>query len=171
MPSGITVHVGPASGHRFHPSSSVYQVFPSLGMFETNDNFVLVAVTDRAVDHGHAETTVFKCDKTGATEAWGGLDGGAEALPPAKRVVGRHDHAAALANLGSDGYLIVDSEDLPEIRAIGMNHAKKEASEKLALSESCAEDYASNNWGIFAAMHLVRTGKVKPLALSHNDVG
>lgn len=161
MPSGIAVCLG-AADHRWHAGSQLFQLYPSLGQFEGQDDRVVAACTPAAVDHGACETPVFRCDTRGETMLFGGLDGGAEALSPAQRIVGRHDAHAALANL-SGGYIVVTSDQLQALRPTAAAHARDFAQEKLRMRLADAEDYAHNNWGLFAAQHLAAETSQQPI--------
>jgi hypothetical protein len=170
MPTGIAIKLGPAPADRFQPGSAVYRLWPSLGMSETRDNHVVVAFSAATVDHLLPETTVFKSDEHGNTALYGGLDGGAEAIGPTQRIVGRCDPEAALANLAGSGYVVVDQEDLPDIEPAALLSAETFAKTELKLSEADARDYALNNWGMFAARHVVESGWYPNPVQSNNDL-
>lgn len=109
-PYGLAVLVGTPSGH-WHPGTGVYALCPrptfNLAGYLMPIQFVVVATSPAASDHGKPETTVFACkDRQGNLFARQGLDDGGELLEPQHRIVGRCDAAAALAAL-EDGYGIV----------------------------------------------------------------
>lgn len=158
MPHGIAIRRGPAPAN-FYAGSMIFQLYPSLGTFEGVDDHVVVAYSPAAVDHGCAETSVFKCEADGKVTRWQGLDHGAEALTPRERIVGRFDVEAALANLAGSGYLEVPEDDLPALRELAMAQAAAYGQAKLRMSAEEAKGYAGDNWGIFAAMHLVASGR------------
>jgi hypothetical protein len=168
MPAGIAVCINTAPA-QLHSGSAVYRLYPSLGNDDGQDNHVVVAVTPAASDHGLQETTVFKCDEQGLTQTWNGVDGGAEALAPDQRIVGRLDHVAALANLAG-GYLIVPAKHLANIREKGENLAQHAAKTTLKLDECAQRDYALENWGFFAAHELVRCQERQEPMRSRNHV-
>lgn len=115
----------------WHKGSALYRVDPPVevnyGGFLDETAYVIVAVTPETVDHGRKETTIFAACEDGGTYRPSDpeaplmhcglpehffedchrlhLDGGAELLAPEQRIVGRYDHAAALANL-EGGYTI-----------------------------------------------------------------
>lgn len=151
MARGVAINLGSAKVGNFQRGSAVYRLWPSLGQHENADAHVVVAVTNAAIDHGLPETTVFKSDEQGGTALYGGLDGGAEALEPRQRIVGRHDHAAALANLAG-GYLIVSHECLLDIQSAACQHAAAYARKMLKMTDTEAAAYASTNWGMFAVL-------------------
>lgn len=105
----------------FRPGSALYKVGPPAEVndmgFLTETHFVVVAVTDEAVDHGKPETTIFAATKKGrlfsskyANAYFEDLAGAYEEmdlLGEGRRIVGKKDHAAALKALG---YRIVDDE-------------------------------------------------------------
>jgi hypothetical protein len=131
---------------------------PSCGQDPGRNQYVAVAVTPRAVDHGQPETTAFFTSVAGDPSEYGGL-GQAEALIGGRRIVGSQDIEAALANLG---YLEVPAERLTELCAIGTEDAKRWAEENKVLD---AQGYARDNWGMFAARHLVhKEGVAAPVA-------
>lgn len=156
MPSGIAVRIKDVELRKFFTGSALFRLYPSLGMSEDEDNHVVVAFSPAAVDHGVRETSIFKCDASGRTARWGGLDGGAEALAPCERIVGRYDVEAALANLGGAGYLEVDVEQLEGLRTLAMAQAAIFCETRLTKTTQDVQDYAANNWGMFAAMYLVQ---------------
>lgn len=165
MPQGIAIRVG-AAPDRFYPGSDIYQLFPSLGQFEGRDDHVVVALSPRAVDHGQKETTIFRCTRDGKLEPFTSFDNGAEALERHQRIVGRHDAQAALANLGGTGYLVVQAQELPALKAIALAQAEAFAREKNFLSP---QEYASDNWGLFAGHHLVSAGQRDPAVRCTNE--
>lgn len=159
MPAGIAVKTQATPPKTMSSSSAVYRLYPSLGTKDCEDNHVLVAYTAWAIDHHEPETTVFKCDSLGNSGRYGGLDGGAaEAIAAALRIVGRLDPDAALANLGN-GYLVVSDEKLVELERVGKADAQAYAQKKLFFKDADATEYAFENWGLFAAMHLIVTGQ------------
>ena len=168
MPAGIAVCINTAP-EQMHSGSAVYRLYPSLGNADGQDSHVVVAVAPAASDHGLQETTVFKCDEQGLTRKWNGIDAGAEALAPYERIVGRLDHAAALANLAG-GYLIVPAKRLANIREVGENLAQHAAKAELKLDECAQKDYALENWGFFAARELVRCQERQEPVRSRNHV-
>jgi hypothetical protein len=163
MAHGIAVPLGAAPLTRFREGSQLYRLYPSLGEFEHVRSVVTVAVTGAAVDHGYPETTVFFTDEMGDAEHYCGLQG-AEALAREHRIVGRHDVAAALRNLR---YLPVTADRLEDLRTKGLALALAFASSSGYLDP---EDYAANNWGMFAAKHLVENEGVEDLPQASNDV-
>lgn len=169
MPQGIAVRIGPAPS-RFYAGSDIYQLFPSLGQFEGQDDHVVVAITPCAIDHGLRETTVFRCMPDGSIPPHLGLDYGAEALAKSQRIVGRYDAHAALANLSGAGYLVVDAESLAPLKALALKRAQAFAQEKLSLNRAHARAYANDNWGLFASEHLVESGIHDPPSRSTNHV-
>lgn len=158
---GIAIRRGDAPS-RFHVGSALFQLQPSMGLDAGFNNFVVVAVTPQAVGHGGPETTAFYSSSQGCTKLYGDL-GTAEVLTARERIVGRQDTAAALANLR---YLEVPAEREADLHAIGQAAAKAWASEKGVLDP---QDYADNNWGLFAARHLSDEGaQLSPI--EHNSV-
>ncbi len=154
MPSGIAVRVDNVDLHGFYRGSALFRLYPSLGMTEDDDNHVVVALSPAAADHGLPETTVFRCDATGNPARWGGLDRGAEALLPNARIVGRFDIEAALANLGA-GYMVVNADEVLALQSIAVGQAQACCRQRITRNEEAVRDYAANNWGWFAARHLV----------------
>lgn len=150
MPQGIAVLVGPASENMFR-EGYLYRIYPSLANTDDVDNHVVVARTRNASDHGYAETTVFLTDSSGSTH--GMLDRGAEALLRHRRIIGRIDVPAALANLGN-GYFEVSPQELPSLRQQAHQAAVAFGEQRLAMRNQGALDYADDNWGLFAAMQL-----------------
>jgi hypothetical protein len=165
---GLAVQIGPA-GPAWHAGSLLFQLFPSMGQDEGQDDFVVVACTPAAVDHGQPETTIFKTDIQGRTERFGGLDHGAEALTLRHRIVGRHDADAALANL-QGGYFAVTWLELEGLRPGAIESARKYAAESLSLGDADARDYAHNNWGMFAAQALDASATRPSMMSSTNHV-
>lgn len=158
MPHGIAIRRGPAPAN-FYAGSTLFQLFPSLGTFEGVDDHVVVAFSPATVDHGHPETTVFKCEADGSVQLWRGLDHGAEALAPRERIIGRFDIEAALANLTGSGYIEVAAEDVDDLKALALEKGAAYGQGKLGMNVREAQAYASDNWGMFAAMHLVASGQ------------
>lgn len=158
MPAGIAIRKGPAPD-RFYAGSALFQLFPSLSTFEGRDDYVVVAHSPSASDHGLPETTVFKCDSRGGVSAWGGLSQGAEALLPHQRIIGRFDIEAALGNLSGTGYFEVAEVDLEALKQTAYALAKAYGLETFFMDDRDACSYAAENWGHFAARHLVATGQ------------
>ncbi|KWT98045.1 MULTISPECIES: hypothetical protein [unclassified Variovorax] len=163
MAHGIAVSLGTPPLNRFREGSQLFRLHPSLGEYEDIKNIVTVAVTGAAVDHGHPETTVFFTDEQGDAGHYLGL-GFAEALPREHRIVGKHDVYAALRNLR---YLPVGADRLPELRTKGHELALAFATSSSYLDP---EDYAANNWGMFAAKYLVENEGLEDLPPVANKV-
>ena len=166
MPQGIAVHLGAAPEHLYH-LGQLFRVYPSLGNSEDADNYIVVASTNRTVDHGQGETTIFATDSTGDTHNM--LDHGAEVLDRDRRIVGAVNVRAALANL-RNGYYEVSQEELPPLRAKAHQEALEFAQNRLAMRNAGARDYADNNWGLFAAALLEKDPSRPPLTQTRNSV-
>jgi hypothetical protein len=99
---------------KWHPGSAVYKVDKPVEVndcgFLTETEFVIVAVTPEASDHGEPETAIFAAQKFGkGFGVWKGypLDDTTTDLLWDKKVVGKQDHQAALDRL-QGGYRIVE---------------------------------------------------------------
>lgn len=149
MAYGIAVLQGPASPQYFREGSQLFRLFPSKGNDEQTKAWAVVAFGSGA-DHGFKETTVFEVSPDGALQRWS-----AELLAPHERVIGRHDVDSTLANLG---YLPVTPAEADVLRGPAMEAAARYARERFRGDETDAQDYAENNWGLFAAQGLVSSG-------------
>lgn len=150
MASGIAVLHGPASPKYFREGSQLFRLFPSKGNDEQTKAWAVVAFGSGA-DHGFKETTVFEVAPDGALQRWS-----AELLEPHERVIGRHDVDSALANLG---YLPVTLAEAEALRGPAMDAAARYARERFRGTAADTQDYAENNWGLFAAQQLVSSGQ------------
>jgi len=150
MAYGIAVLHGAASPQYFRPGSQLFRLFPSKGNDEQTKAWAVVAFGSGA-DHGFKETTVFEVSPDGALQRWS-----AELLDPHERVIGRHDVDSALANLG---YLSVTPTEAEALRGPAMAAAVRYARKRFGGEETDAQDYAENNWGLFAAQGLVSSGQ------------
>jgi hypothetical protein len=88
----------------WHEGCALYYVEPAIDAFHGGyygfTHYVVAAYTPHAADHGKPETTLFAGSRTGQTYRLTALDGEAEVADGACRIVGKNDHAAALAVIG-----------------------------------------------------------------------
>ena len=147
MTNGIAVHVFTKES-----KEPVFRLYPSLGMDEDTKQFV---VSKSVTDGAQPYETLVACNATGSSAQY--LD--AEALTPRLRIVGQGDVRQALNNLG---YIVVDKAHLDELQTIGVTGALTWY--QANILGPGAQEYADNNWGLFAAQHLVTQQKaLRPL--------
>lgn len=84
--------------------TTLYYVEPAVdafdGGFYGSTHYVVAAYTLHASDHGNPETILFVGSRTGQTYRLTTLDGEAEINGAHTRILGKCDHAAALAKIG-----------------------------------------------------------------------
>lgn len=169
-PFGIAVNLGPAAP-AFYAGSTRFKLYPSMSEFEEVDAHVVVAFTPGAVDHGLPETTIFRCASDGSRIPGMGLDDGAEVLSNCERIIGRYDADAALANLSS-GYYQVSEAECRSLKPGALRSARDCAQNQLSMSRRDANDYARNNWGMFAARAVAKShGRPAMLRTINNVFG
>jgi hypothetical protein len=120
-------------------------------MDETSHQYVMAKEVTGTRAAPRAHVTLMFCDEGGNTAMYAN----SEALPPSLRLVDREDTDQMLANLG---YIVVEPETVRELQVIGM--AAAIAWYRANLSVTGEQDYANNNWGLFAAQYLVDSVKV-----------
>ena len=145
MTSGIAVRLPTPEGITDQPPP-MYRLYPSRGMDEASHQFVVAKMVPAREGVPQPHLTLMFCDASGNTGPYVET----EALPSQYRLVDNEDVDQTIANLG---YVLVMPEDLPELEVIGKTAAVAWYRENISVPGE--QDYAENNWGLFAAEHLI----------------
>lgn len=167
MAQGIAIYISEAPAEHFI-AGKLFRIFPSLSNFEDNRNYVVVAFSPRARDHGQSETTVFATEESGKPVTC--IDCGAEELSREERVIGPFNVSTALANLRG-GYHEVTEAELPALRKEAYQKALAFSSTHMRMRERDSQEYADNNWGLFAAFILDADPARPKLVSVKNSIG
>jgi hypothetical protein len=155
MVNGVAVKVATLD------SRPIYQLYPSRGMDEQSNQYVVAKLIAPTKVHPQEHLTLMFCDSTGNTAQYGD----AEALTPTLRLVGDTNVERLVENLG---YVLVAPEALAELEVLGKAAALTWYRANILGPDDRA--YADENWGLFAAQYLVDNQRAQAPCAQRNQV-